>query len=448
MTRDEEQHRIERATAVAEQRISLVAIVVAWALFRTVSPTNPTATYATWLEQALRIGRASALLLVAVAKAGYRLSRALDTGATVSGPGGSVEGTSLGQLRQEFVDAVEDAMLLGSREGLLIDDEDVDYLDSIASDMDDDFRLLLDDLDFEDASRTRDMLLDMIEEESEEYARHSEDVSNMLDLLREWLDEIVNDPSEIHDTPIPVEVDVSEVDDEVFDDIEKMFEDAEKSLEESFKEQFIVEIENLINRRVDDDWSLEKARKAIQEIADHIGLDAAQWLERLARRHSENITDRAAARENRSLLAARKTGPNPCAWCAVIASAGYRYVGRTAAGSTREKTASGEAVDFDSPEWSTGIPGVRRYHAHCKCTVVYRWQEDAKADAVSDELFRLYDENARDLNAFRRALDEIRRERGGSLDLYNNDLYPRRVKDDGDDAPGGFGEDGRLAEAA
>lgn len=404
---DPEVHRVERASALAQQRVALIAIAAMWAMFRSVNPTDAAGTYMSWYEQAFRISRASAYLLRRLATSTYRLTRALDTGSTVSFDG-DLDAVELGRLRQEFVDAVEDALDLGGVGAPLPDDPDVDYFNEVVADMREEFASLAESLG-DRATRSADVVRDLAGGDP----LGEDSLRTATDLLDDLLEQILSDPSLDHSEVIEVDQDFSDLGERDRELFEEFFEDADREFEESIRKLYIEELENRVAEVVKNADQLRDLQAEIRDIADEAGLNAAEWLERLARNQGQILVDKAAAQDNQLLYAARKTGSNPCAFCAMLASRGYIYVGSTAGGTSNRRSRGGREQSSDL----FNADGVRAYHPNCQCSVVHRWHEDAQADSVADWFSELWKE-AGSLNEFRKLLDDIRREQGGSLNLY------------------------------
>lgn len=409
-TVDQEVYRVERAATLAQQRIGLLAIVIMWNLFTSVNPMKATQTYQTWFFQSARIAAAAAYMIRAVALSQYRLSRALDLfeTITVTGDPGRVP---LGDLRQDLIDSVEDALSLGGNGDGLPDNDDIALFNDLVSDLREEFAEMAERLTERD-TRSADTVRDLAGHDDPD----KESLQDVYDTLDDLLDSIINDPS----IPDEREIEVVLPDGDEFDldDLEEFFKEGERDLEESIRRAYIEEIENVLERRFTDRFTIEDAYDEIREIADTAGLDAAAYLERLAKERGQSIVERLAAKDNKLLLAARRTGPNPCGWCAMLAARGYVYTGTTATGSSRSNTKrDGSLVDTSQGDWDTGIQGVRRYHANCQCSVVYRWQEAEQVESVAAYLAELY-EAAGSRTEFRNLLDRMRRENGGSLNLY------------------------------
>ena len=244
-----------------------------------------------------------------------------------------------------------------------------------------------------------------------------ESLERVRDRMDELLDEMLEDPSTDDGWLIEIVLPPDDVGLDP-DEVRRAFEENERDLEESVRKAYIEEIENVLESRFTERYKIEDAYDDIRRIADKAGLDAAAYLERLAKERGQAVVERLAAKDNKLLLAARRTGPNPCAFCAMLAARGYVYTGTTAAGSSRgNKKRDGSLIDTSQGAWDTGVDGVRRYHANCQCSVVYRWQESDSTESVSSYLASLY-EAAGSRTEFRNLLDRMRRENGGSLNLY------------------------------
>lgn len=396
---------------LAQQRVGLLAIVIMWNLFQSVNPLRATQTYQTWFFQSLRIATAAAYMIQAIALSQYRLARALDAFETYSldGQTGTIP---LGALRQDLIDAVEDAMSLGGSGEGLPEDDDIALFNELVSELREEFAEMAERL-IEKETRSADAVRDLAGHDSPD----RESLERVRDRMDELLDEMLEDPSTDDGWLIEIVLPPDDVGLDP-DEVRRAFEENQRDLEESVRKAYIEEIENVLESRFTERYKIEDAYDDIRRIADKAGLDAAAYLERLAKERGQAVVERLAAKDNKLLLAARRTGPNPCAFCAMLAARGYVYTGTTAAGSSRgNKKRDGSLIDTSQGAWDTGIDGVRRYHANCQCSVVYRWQESDSTESVSSHLAALY-EAAGSRTEFRNLLDRMRRENGGSLNLY------------------------------
>lgn len=396
---------------LAQQRIGLLAIVIMWNLFQSVNPVRATQTYQTWFFQSLRIAAAAAYMIQAIALSQYRLARALDAFETYSldGQTGTVP---LGVLRQDLIDAVEDAMSLGGSGEGLPEDDDIALFNDLVSELREEFAEMAERL-IEKETRSADAVRDLAGHDNPD----RESLDRVRDRMDELLDEMLEDPSTDDGWLIEIVLPPDDIGLDP-DEVRRGFEENRRDLEESVRKAYIEEIENVLESRFTERYKLEDAYDDIRRIADKAGLDAAAYLERLAKERGQAAVERLAAKDNKLLLAARRTGPNPCAFCAMLAARGYVYTGTTAAGSSRgNKKRDGSLIDTSQGAWDTGVDGVRRYHANCQCSVVYRWQESDSTESVSSYLASLY-EAAGSRTEFRNLLDRMRRENGGSLNLY------------------------------
>lgn len=396
---------------LAQQRVGLLAIVIMWNLFQSVNPVRATQTYQTWFFQSLRIATAAAYMIQAIALSQYRLARALDAFETYSldGQTGTVP---LGVLRQDLIDAVEDAMSLGGSGEGLPEDDDIALFNELVSELREEFAEMAERL-IEKETRSADAVRDLAGHDTPD----RESLERVRDRMDELLDEMLEDPSTDDGWLIEIVLPPDDVGLDP-DEVRRAFEENQRDLEESVRKAYIEEIENVLESRFTERYKLEDAYDDIRRIADKAGLDAAAYLERLAKERGQAVVERLAAKDNKLLLAARRTGPNPCAFCAMLAARGYVYTGTTAAGSSRgNKKRDGSLIDTSQGAWDTGVDGVRRYHANCQCSVVYRWQESDSTESVSSYLASLY-EAAGSRTEFRNLLDRMRRENGGSLNLY------------------------------
>ncbi|MEI5522533.1 hypothetical protein WB388_18180 [Streptomyces brasiliscabiei] len=132
----------------------------------------------------------------------------------------------------------------------------------------------------------------------------------------------------------------------------------------------------------------------------------------------------AASRADRAVIGwARITAPNPCAFCALLASRGAVYRSEWAA-SFRGQLGRTGAVDRPAgweswtPEqlarWEAGR-GIQRYHDNCHCTVVPIYSREDWLPEESQAFRELYEESTRGLGgaearrAFSAAIEARRR---------------------------------------
>lgn len=310
---------IEAAYRAGLARLGIITAYLTLKDWGAVSPQNAVATGGGWLNRTLRLILAVRLQSHRLATAYYQLARGAETGYVLGLPAytDDRQGVSLDGLRTQFTDILRQIDSLGgtwSRTG----NADLDWLAAE-----------LEGAQFEGADRN---------------ARSVRLADSYLDdYITEMLREAGDDTAiEVEDFTWPEPLSQEQVD-------------------RAFKDLLTKE-------------ALENQAAKAKKVRDNEELTADQAIAQLDKDHGESgsrgagYADWAAIQAGRELLAhvmrqdkrvrgyARITGPNPCAFCSMLASRGFSYVSAESAGRTRNSR--GEIV---------------KYHPNCHCSVISRF---------------------------------------------------------------------------
>jgi hypothetical protein len=309
---------LEQAHRAAQARLGLAAAFVALVEWENVQPLNAASTSSDWLVKSLLVITAIRKMSRKLAISYYQLARAVETGRTLGVPEGSTpDNVTLGTLRKNFRDNVIDVAALPSTR-TRSDDPDIQW--------------------FEEALRAAD--------ESSRSIR-------MPDLRVDPLIQKLLDVEGTNDTS-PVEIDKYEWEDPMtFEEVDRTY---RRLLRQQAVEHTIASVELI---RANEDLSPSLALEQIEAShaasaslgsgsVDMAGIDAGR-----------EAIDAAVRSDTLVKLVARGTGPDPCAFCAMLASRGFVFTGAT----------SGVGANADQ---SVGEE-IKKYHIHCKCYPIVRW---------------------------------------------------------------------------
>ena len=362
---------IEEAHRAAQARLGIAGAYLALRDWSSVSATATVTAADAWLQRNLQMIRAIQRKSVRLAKAYYQVVRALETGYTLGLPEEDADFPELtmGHLRQNYLNVLMEVADLNkpNAEGeapLDLDEQWLeDHLAAISGEVTDAGR----DIDF--------------------------DSTDLDSYIQDWLDEVdeSTDDTEIKvdDYEWPDEEDSSKLLRELFADEIQAYKD-----EQAEKARKLQESEELTAK--------EAARK-VQKLHDATGSVTAGKADKAGIDAGRNMLEEARKHDKRVLMVARATGPNPCAFCAMLASRGFAYTSKSRAGMK--------------------MADRTHYHENCHCYPVYRFADipDPTAAARSEHFAQLWDEEVRKknydrrgtkndaLNAFRRALNAERR---------------------------------------
>jgi hypothetical protein len=326
---------IEEAHRAAQARLGIAGALLALRDWNGVSVSATVATGDAWLSRSLQMIRAINRKSMRLAKAYYQVARALETGYTLGVPEYSSDpkAVTMGGLRKQYLDLLLEVADLGKP-----------ATSRIVTETDPDERWLEQELEnAEGQAPNENATITFANTEIDSY------IQDMLDAA---------DSKEHPDNePIPVDTFDWQVPDLTLEDIRNVFAEELTAAadERAAKIAKLREDETLTAKQAFDkaDKLHEAAGVVNAGLVDQAGIDAGR-----------DLINYAAGKDRRVMMWARGTGPNPCAFCAMLASRGFAYTSKARAMTT--KGGVNEASPFGGAE-------VRSYHPNCHCYPVIRW---------------------------------------------------------------------------
>jgi hypothetical protein len=326
MARAEEVQAIDRLHQAAQARLGFAAAFIALAEWQAVSQLNPADTAGSWLANSLKVIVAIRKMSRQLAVSHYQLVRALETGRTLGVPEGSpnsTTSTTLGSLRGNFRSAALDIASLPSPL-TRSDDPDIrwfeEHLAAIPPDA------------VPDAVHLDDVEVDPL-------------IRNLLD--KEGTDDNVTITVDGHDWP--KDMTLKEVDDAFRALLRKQAKDA---------------ADRVKALRSNPDLSPDEAIKGIEEAHDRSGSVGSGTVDAAGMDAGREAVRGALKRDRLVLAVARGTGPDPCAFCAMLASRGFVFKSEATAGVSEDDT-------------------VKKYHIHCHCYPIYKFVKVSELPPLS-----------------------------------------------------------------
>lgn len=315
---------LERLHQAAQARLGIAAAFLSLAEWQAVSATNATGTATLWLEHSLRAITAVSKLSLALAIAYYRLARALETGSTLGVPeGSSTDSTlTLGDLRKDFRDLAIDVAALPEPRSRS-EDPDIRW--------------------FEDNLR-----------------RHSDQEANLNQSIRlgdAEVDPLIQNLLDVEGSDDSKTITVEEFEwpeSPTLDEIDDAYRDL---LRKQGPEKVADKVKDL---REDEDTVASELLDQLEE-AHSVGGSIASGTTDAAGLKAGRDAISGAIRQDRKIIAvARGTSGDPCAFCAMLASRGFKY----------RSEASARA-------WE-GIEEIEKVHINCHCFPIVRFIRESE----------------------------------------------------------------------
>lgn len=357
---------VAEAQRAALARLGLLTSLIATAEWANVSSLRPAATAAVWAAHVLRAIYAMRLRAKRIAVAGYQLSRALDTGATLGDPldsSGSRKQVTLGDLRSTFEQEVLDVGSIETEPGG-IDDPDLRWVE-------------------ERLQAAKKGKLNKVFQDT-----------SLDPYIQNLLDKQGSDGG--------TRIDVQPYDwgkDATLQQVDQAFRNAITRESVKSQEDFVTKA------RAQEDKSPDQVLTEIEQHHDKAGGIGAGMADKAVMDSARNVIEIASRRDKLVKKVARGTGPNPCAFCAMLASRGFVF-----------KTE--EAAGFSA-------------HIHCHCYPIVRWVKSAELPPLSQYFHDMWPEVTKGygtteghpdaLNAWRRWLNSQRRK---GFQFPSNITYP------------------------
>lgn len=376
---------IEEAHRAAQARLGIAGAYLAIRDWNTLSTTAVVAASDSWLTRSLQMIRAIQRHSTRLARSYYQLARAIETGYTLGLPESSTDpnAVTMGTLRTQYLDLL-----------LQVADLDRPAAAGEAPTTDPDELWLREQLQASSGQ---------IAGNDEGHTVKFTD-TDLDHYIQDWLD--ASDDTTDNDA---VAVDKFEWPDEdgiTLSDIRTAFADELKAAADD-------RAEKIRKIQESDELTAREAARKVQALHDAAGTVSAGHIDQAGINAGRETINYAASRDTRIKMVARGTGPNPCAFCAMLASRGFVYVNAKTAGSVPASTVYGDDARGD----------VNRYHPNCHCFIVVRWADIPDPDApVRTKFFEdLWESEIRQkgveargtkndmLNQFRRELNRLRR---------------------------------------
>lgn len=336
---------VEQLHRAAQARLGLAVSLLSQDRWSSVQASRPKQGADRWATSVAEAVMQARLISLSLARTYYRLARAIETGFTL---GPENEPTTIGRLRDEFL---ADAMRVATigNEG-----EATPFHALYTSDI-------------------ADGALEQVD---------------ILPLVQTMLDE-----SQIPDTrAVRIEPHTWATvasGDEILEQIKR-----------TLKGQTVDPLEKEISKISRKDIDQKAALAQIEDAHTRKGKLGAGKADEFVMRAGRAQLNHVQGRDRRVLKFARGTGPNPCGFCAMLASRGFVFNSRRSAGST-----------------SNGAGGFRSYHPNCHCFPIARWVEQSPLPALNVYFQDLWNTEIRGkysgdvaLNKWRKLIERKRRE--------------------------------------
>ena len=329
---------IEEAHQAAQARLGIIGAYLAMADWTTVSATAATETSAGWLARCLRMIFGIRRYSRRLAQSHYQLARALETGHTLGLPeySSNPAAITLDGLRKQYTDLLLEIATIDTEAPA---DAEGRWLHA----------RLLEELEAADANRRKIRL----------------DASGLDPHIQNLLDAADDEDSSVG------------VDE--FDWLDDM---TEQEVEDAFakllvKNAVAIQKDAADIVRKNEDLTPDEALTAISESHATAGSMGAGKVDKYGISAGRDAINDAIQHDGRVEMFARKCGPNPCYWCAMLASRGFVYKKSTGSTTKRTTTVGGAAGNFE--EGLDGRPlDVRKFHDNCHCTIISRWSLQSK----------------------------------------------------------------------
>lgn len=356
---------IEQAHRAAQAKLGIVGAYLAIQTWNAnVSATALAASGEAWLSLSLTMIRAIRRKSGRLAVAYYQLVRAIEAGKTLGIPEYSADpdAVTMGGLRKQYLDMLLEISALGDSDSKATDNGDGDE------------RWL------EDQLRGRQDLPPIVTIDP----NYSPPDPNDVD-LEDYITDLIG-VSDYTNDETPIAVDEYDWDD-ADDDAERIREAFAEELREAAISAQEAKIAALRKQaELTPKQTLDKARSGHEKsgsvaggLVDQAGISSGR----------ERI-ERASRSDRRVRMVARGTGPNPCAFCAMLASRGFAFTEATAM--ERSEAKQQEALDKGASR-----DEIEKYHPSCHCYPIVRFANIP--DATLPELSQFYKDNWKDVTA-------------------------------------------------
>lgn len=375
----QELRAIEEAHRAAQARLGIAGAYLAVREWEGTSAVNVSASAGNWLQRSMRMINAIRRKSRRLARAYYQTARALELGITLGIPEDSddPDQITMGGLRQQYLD-------------LLIEIATIDTEPSESDDPDEEW--------FESQLRE----VDLPEEgeplaEDQEADQDPNQTSRPVEGVAPSIDSYIQDLLDAYDSTDVPDTTAIEVDEYDWGDYESA-EDVHEAFDRIFEQELLVKADEKVQRIRDGEGTPGEVLDKVEEEHENSGRLMAGRVDRYGIQSGRDLLNQATRNDRRIKAVARGVGPNPCAFCAMLASRGFVYGSETGA----VLTGLGDSI--------------RSYHDNCHCYPIVRWvdaDELPEMNAYFQEQWPIVTagySGVDALNAWRRWLNGQRRE--------------------------------------
>lgn len=354
---------VEEAHRAAQARLGIAGAMLALRDWNGVSVSATVSTGDAWLSRSLQMIRAINRKSRRLAKAYYQLARALETGYTLGLPEYSPDpkAVTMGGLRKQYVDLLLEVADLGK--------PTPPASSTVTTEPDPDEHWL--------------------EQELQTAQGQAPNENSTITFADTEIDSYIQDYLDAEDTradpdnkPVPVDAFDWQEPDLTLADIRAVF--AEELT--AAADERATKIEQI---RQDEALTAKQAFAKADKLHEAAGVVTAGLVDQAGIDAGRDLINYAAGRDKRVMMWARGTGPNPCAFCAMLASRGFAYTSRA-----RAMTTKGGSKNSASP---FGGASVQSYHPNCHCYPVIRWVDipDPTASGRAAHYEKLWEDEIR-----------------------------------------------------
>ena len=318
---------IEEAHRAAQARLGIAGAYLALRGWEAVSVTVPVASADAWLTRSLQMINAIRRKSGRLAKAYYQLARALETGYTLGYPEFSTDPSqiTMGGLRKQYLD-------------LLLEVADLDRPRSDERATSVKVTTDIDEIWLQD---------ELVASEGQPVNRGGVTEVNLSDTtLDTYIDDLLEATESASDDDL---VEVDEYDGWEDDAL------TPEELRELYEEDLLAaarQREALIARlQASEEVTAKQAFAKAQKVHDAAGSVSAGLVDQAGIDAGRELIDRVSTEDRRVMMWARATGPNPCAFCSMLASRGFAYTSKNRAGASKS------------------------FHPNCHCYPICRWDQ-------------------------------------------------------------------------
>jgi hypothetical protein len=313
---------VEQLHQAAQARLGIAAAYLALAEWRSVNPNNPDETSQAWLLVSIRIIVAVRKLSRQLAINYYQLVRGLETGSTLGAPENSTGNVTLGDLRKNFRDTALDVAALPSSR-TVSDDPDIRW-----------FEEQLKSVDLPDKAPPPPRSIRLEDAEVDPL------IQDLLDV-------------EGSDSSAPVTIDEFDWEDAMTrDEIDEEY----RALLRKHARDAAAKARAL---RSSTELSPDQVITQIEKSHEASGSNGSGTVDAAGMEGGRQVIDTALSRDRKVKMIARGTSGDPCAFCAMLASRGFVFVGASSGVGANE--------DF------TVSQDVKAYHKHCHCFPIVKF---------------------------------------------------------------------------